>query len=70
MDCSQTENGWFELKGLLSTGRWEGDIGQEATCVGTAGGAAPYSTNNHLGRCGYLNVFHFDSGSCTIDNLA
>ncbi|KAA0192642.1 hypothetical protein HAZT_HAZT001198 [Hyalella azteca] len=72
MDCSQTEQGWFELKAFVSNSGdgWEGDIAQAGNCKGAAGGSAPYATKNHVGRCGYLNVFSFDSGSCTVEILA
>ncbi|MDM8562377.1 hypothetical protein QUF54_03390, partial [Candidatus Marithioploca araucensis] len=49
MDCSKTVKGWFELKSYISNGpQWEGDIKQSGT---------PYSSNNHFGKCGYVNVF-------------
>jgi alpha-amylase len=70
MDCSKTENGWFELKAYLTnagTG-WEADIAQ-ATCTGSVGGRAPYTSKNHLGRCGYLNVFTYSGNACQIDSL-
>ncbi|XP_032776971.2 alpha-amylase [Daphnia magna] len=68
MDCSETEQGWFELKAFLtnSGSGWENDISQGA-CTGTAGGTAPYTTKNHMGRCGYINVFTFSGNSCEIN---
>jgi hypothetical protein len=49
MDCSQTVNGWFELKSYISNGPgWENDITQET---------APYASGNHFARCGQINVF-------------
>ncbi len=49
MDCSKTVDGWFELKSYISNGtQWEGDIKQSNT---------PYSSKNHFGKCGYVNVF-------------
>jgi large repetitive protein len=49
MDCSKTVNGWFELKSYISNGpAWESNIAQTGT---------PYPTINHMGRCGYVNVF-------------
>ena len=52
MDCSKTENGWFELKAIISNSTdnidWEGDINQSQT---------PYTSNNHFALCGKLNVF-------------
>ncbi|XP_013389804.1 pancreatic alpha-amylase, partial [Lingula anatina] len=71
MDCSKTEGGWFDIKSYLSDGSggfWEADINQVTSCGGSAGGQAPYSSKNHVARCGYINVFEFGSGSCIIDN--
>ena len=70
MDCSQTEDGWFEFKGYITSGwGWEQDITQAAVCEGTAGGSSPYTSNNHMARCGYVNMFHVNSGDCTINNF-
>lgn len=89
MDCSQSENGWFEVKAyltnggigdiyipiekcftdckcLMDTAGWESDIIQ-STCTGSAGGRAPYTSKNHLGRCGFVNVFDFGTASCQIN---
>jgi len=49
MDCSKTNEGWFELKSYISNGPgWEGNITQSG---------APYSSANHFGECGKMNVF-------------
>jgi len=70
MDCSKTSNGWFELKGFESPGAgWEGDVNQ-AACSGTAGGTKPFSSNNHVGRCGFTNVFIWGDNSCRVDRLS
>ncbi|XP_047486576.1 alpha-amylase-like [Penaeus chinensis] len=71
MDCSQTEEGWFELKAFLTNAGngWEADISQIGSCSGTAGGSAPYASKNHLGRCGFVNVFTFDSSDCTVNSF-
>lgn len=69
MDCGQTENGWFELKALITNVGWETDINQDATCRGTAGGSAPYQTTNHMARCGYINVFSASEGGCIVDSF-
>ena len=70
MDCDSTENGWFEVKAFITNRGWEGAIGQDGSCGGTAGGSKPsYSSDNHFGRCGFVNVFSFNSGSCTINNF-
>lgn len=52
MDCSNTVNGWFELKSYISNGPgWEGDIAQ-----GQSNGE-PYVSQNHFAQCGRKNVF-------------
>ncbi|XP_078323364.1 alpha-amylase-like [Crassostrea virginica] len=63
MDCSRTENGWFEFKALVN-GQWEGNI-QGQTC-----GNPPYSSNNHWAKCGFKNVYHFNSGQCEISTIS
>lgn len=69
MDCSKTENGWFEVKGYATGGiGWEGNIAQ-GTCSGTAGGTQPYSSINHFARCGYQNVFQWGSNECFINSI-
>uniref|UniRef100_A0A914D483 Alpha-amylase C-terminal domain-containing protein n=1 Tax=Acrobeloides nanus TaxID=290746 RepID=A0A914D483_9BILA len=69
MDCSKTYNGWFELKGYEDQNvGWEPDVSQ-GSCSGTAGGTAPFKTNNHVAKCGYVNVFDWGTNSCTINNL-
>ncbi|KHJ95618.1 hypothetical protein OESDEN_04434 [Oesophagostomum dentatum] len=71
MDCSRTENGWFELK-ASSEGfskpwpGWENDVRQGA-CNGAIGGYAPFQSINHIAKCGAVNVFYWGSGGCTID---
>ncbi|CAG0879313.1 unnamed protein product [Darwinula stevensoni] len=70
MDCSHTEGGWFELKAYVTNGvGWETDVNQAGNCGGSAGGSAPYSSPNHMGKCGYLNVFKFSNPSCTIEKI-
>ncbi|XP_050739705.1 alpha-amylase-like [Eriocheir sinensis] len=70
MDCDQTENGWFEIKAYLSNGDgWESDVTQVSTCSGDAGGVKPYTSNNHMGRCGFVNVFEYSASSCTIKSF-
>lgn len=69
MDCSKTLNGWFELKGYLQGGDgWETNR-QQSACTGSAGGSPPYQGQNHFARCGYINIFDFDSNSCIINNF-
>jgi len=69
MDCSDTENGWFEVKSFLLNGQgqgWEGDVHQ-AECQGTTGGKAPFATINHWARCGFVNKFDFQGNGCEIN---
>jgi hypothetical protein len=57
MDCEQAfDDGagrrWFEAKGFVAqTPGWEGDIAQTSTPM------PPYSSINHMGICGMVNVF-------------
>ncbi|KAK8385559.1 hypothetical protein O3P69_016383 [Scylla paramamosain] len=56
VDCSSTDNGWFEIKGWLEFAGgysgWEIDI-QQGLCGGAAGGLAPSSSStNHKARGG------------------
>jgi hypothetical protein len=57
MDCEQAfDDGqghkWFELKALIApTPGWEGNITQ------TSNPMPPYSSINHMGMCGMVNVF-------------
>ncbi|CAJ0957267.1 unnamed protein product, partial [Mesorhabditis belari] len=69
VDCSKLNNGWFELKGYLSPSvGWENNINQ-GTCDGAVGGKAPYTSINHIARCGFVNVFEWGKNGCTIDML-
>ncbi|QPB85628.1 alpha-amylase [Pseudoalteromonas rubra] len=57
MDCSQSHNGWFEIKAFVKNGEgWEGDINQANT---------PYSSNNHFARCGQISVFEFNQSTAS-----
>jgi len=64
MDCSQTQNGWFEVKGYLAYvtggGEWEGNINQAGT---------PYSSNNHFAQCGKINRFIFNDNFAEITDF-
>ena len=49
MDCSRTQDGWFELKSFISNGPgWEGNISQPG---------APYVSGNHFAQCGRITAF-------------
>ncbi|CAL4159318.1 unnamed protein product, partial [Meganyctiphanes norvegica] len=72
MDCSITDDGWFEFKGWLEfadgyTG-WELDVHQEP-CSGSAGLPPPASSVDHMARCGYVNVFEWNDGTCKMEPL-
>uniref|UniRef100_A0A0K0DEY8 Aamy_C domain-containing protein n=1 Tax=Angiostrongylus cantonensis TaxID=6313 RepID=A0A0K0DEY8_ANGCA len=67
VDCSKTDQGWFELKGYaVPNVGWEQDINQQG-CSGDIGGAAPFRSVNHIAKCGAVNVFTWDAGDCIID---
>ena len=79
MDCSATEDGWFDVKGFMQyintsssthvDGVWEG-ITIQAPCTGNANvGQPPYSNVNHLAKCGYNNTYSWDSTQCEINIL-
>ncbi|KAG7177939.1 Pancreatic alpha-amylase-like [Homarus americanus] len=72
MYCDQTDADWFELRSFTTNDEigWEDDINQASDmCTGDAGSKAPTAGVYHVARCGYLNVFDFQSPSCEIDNL-
>ncbi|XP_076446342.1 uncharacterized protein LOC143283850 [Babylonia areolata] len=66
MDCSKTDGGYFEFKSIV--GGWEGNI-PAVTCTGSGSGSAPFTSVNHVARCGFLNVYHFGRAACTIQPL-
>ncbi len=68
MDCSKVDNGWFEVQAITRL-ETEREIIQSVLCTGSAGGTTPYASTHHMGRCGYLNLFYFESGYCEIDHL-
>jgi len=82
MDCTATDAGWFELKAYVTTdvtavtsdvsgtaGWWESDVTQVTKCGGNVGGYRPYASTNHVARCGYINVFEFNQGTCTVNSF-
>ncbi|GFR91364.1 alpha-amylase [Elysia marginata] len=63
MDCSKTENGFFEFKGIMQDKRWEDGSKLDYQCKGM--GSLPRSSINHFALCGKLNVFFWGTGdSC------
>jgi len=74
MDCTATDGGWFELKAYITndvsgSGVWESDVTQWSQCNGDVGGYMPYSSTNHVAKCGFINVFHVQDGACTISSF-
>ncbi|GFO18314.1 alpha-amylase [Plakobranchus ocellatus] len=67
MDCSVLQDGFFDFKGILNN-QWEGTIAS-SNCNGNGAQTPPYTSENHIGRCGYINVFEWDSPSCTIESF-
>ncbi len=68
MNCAETEDGWFELKGFVTGWGWENDV-SSSSCTGSAGGTPPYTSSNHFAKCGQKNVFRYNDNSCIIDEL-
>jgi alpha-amylase len=65
MDCSRTNKGWFELKGYMDD--WEPNVSQQQVCSGDVSAATPYQSQNHLAKCGHLNVFKWGVGDCRVE---
>ncbi|KAH9519299.1 Alpha-amylase A type-1/2 [Bulinus truncatus] len=68
MDCSRTEDSFFEFKAIVNGG-WESDLGVTPACTGLGSTSPPFVSKNHVARCGYKNVFHFNSPACEISPL-
>lgn len=73
MDCSQTENGWFRVKGFVTPESksgygWESNVNQ-GQCTGNHGLSYNGASDNHYAYCGAINVFDWNSGSCRIDKM-
>lgn len=93
MDCSQTGDGYFEVKGYLN-GQWESDISQ-GQCTGQLSKKFEMASKNHVARyqdsffvlneltdqkfifqrffccrCGYINVFEWNSAACQMEPLS
>ncbi|GEM_PF-190541 len=61
MDCSNSVDGWFEVKSYITNGPgWEPDVTQAG---------APYSSGNHFAKCGKKNVFWRGSSNAEISDL-
>ncbi|CAL1526033.1 unnamed protein product [Lymnaea stagnalis] len=68
MDCSRSYGGLFEFDGVLSSG-WETGLDLDSDCEGDGAVPFPYHDGNHIGRCGYVNVYHWGTGRCEIHPL-
>ncbi|KHJ99108.1 alpha amylase, catalytic domain protein [Oesophagostomum dentatum] len=69
MDCSKTDDGWFEFKGFLMPKiGWEPDT-RHGACAGSLGGSVPFKSNNHVAKCGAVNVFSWGSNLCVIEAI-
>jgi len=70
MDCSQTQDGWFQFTALYSIG---GEAGEstisQGECTGEVGGKAPVTSKYHVARCGYLNLYAYNKDTCKIDEM-
>ena len=74
VECRGSPDGWFEVRGWLSgnAGQFSGleaEISQ-GVCGGSVGGSAPHASNNHMARCGFVNVFHYDRNDCEIYDIS
>ncbi|GFR93116.1 alpha-amylase [Elysia marginata] len=69
MDCSELANynGFFDVKGFYY-GELEEDVSQ-GQCTGDAAETAPYTSGNHVARCGYINVFEWGSSNCRMESF-
>lgn len=70
MDCSKTENGWFEViadfyNGNTQMDELEGEIRQgEFACNHIE--RVPYDSRNHWAKCGFINEFQYNKDECAI----
>uniref|UniRef100_A0A5S6QPW1 Alpha-amylase n=1 Tax=Trichuris muris TaxID=70415 RepID=A0A5S6QPW1_TRIMR len=67
MDCSKTSGGWFEFKAITNTH----EISVKQTKCTENGDAIklPYTTENNLGLCGYVNVYDFSQLLCKFEKV-
>ncbi len=57
----------FQFKGIEPGPIQESFGTQDAVCSGTAGVNTPYAVpNQHIAKCGFINVFHWQQTSCLI----
>ncbi|RUS86830.1 hypothetical protein EGW08_005426 [Elysia chlorotica] len=68
MDCSKTDNGFFEFKGIMQDQTWEGGDALAHQCQGMT--SLPKTSNNHIASCGKINVFFWGTGlSCEVKDF-
>lgn len=79
MNCSQTDNGWFEFKAYLTKdgqtpvhNGWEKNF-LKKPCQGKNGPMEFENedkiANNHVGRCGEFTLVHFEDSTCMIHSM-
>ena len=52
---------------ILGVG-WENDM-KQTECLGNLNEKAPFSFNNHVAKCGFINKFDFGSNTCEINHF-
>lgn len=71
VDCSQTQDGWFEFNTIYSIGGEDGESAiAQKDCEGEVGGTSTITGSvNHMAKCGFMNIFSYGKSTCQIDNL-
>ncbi|KRX22829.1 Pancreatic alpha-amylase, partial [Trichinella nelsoni] len=68
MDCNRTESGWFEFQSARDSSNLVENAIKQTKCNGDGGVAEPpFTTTFHAARCGFVNVFQFNTPACTIE---
>ncbi|XP_064597807.1 pancreatic alpha-amylase-like [Liolophura sinensis] len=76
MDCSKTENGWFEVKAVIASRNgtevtWESNlVHSSANPAGSARETLPGCSANHIVKCGKINVLKFGRPDIKINNFS
>lgn len=76
MDCSKTENGWFEVKAVMASGNgtditWESNlVHSSSNHAGSATETLPSCSANHIVKCGMINVLKFGRSDIEINNFS
>lgn len=67
MDCSKTEDNFFEFKAVLNNQFEPTNSQLDVRCSGDEARDLPYHADNHFGLCGFINVvFEYGEGACEI----